>query len=44
MLKYESWTLRIYMRTIKHYTDIDPTVNNGPPANKFKMDHEISDK
>jgi hypothetical protein len=31
-------------QTIKHYTDIDPTVINGPPVNKFKMDHEISEK
>jgi hypothetical protein len=30
MLKYESSTLEIYIRTIKHYTYIEPTVNNGP--------------
>ena len=30
MLKYVSWTLRIQNVYINHYTDIDPTVNNGP--------------
>jgi hypothetical protein len=26
-LKFENWPLEIYIRIIKHYTDIDPTVN-----------------
>ena len=27
MIKYENSTLKIYIRNIKHYTDIDPTVD-----------------
>jgi hypothetical protein len=27
MIKYESSTLKIYIRNMKHYTDIDPTVD-----------------
>jgi hypothetical protein len=27
MLKYENSTLKICIRTVKHYTDIDPTVD-----------------
>jgi hypothetical protein len=27
MLQYENLTLNKYIRTIKHYTDIDPTVD-----------------
>lgn len=30
MLKYESSTLKIYIRTIKRYIYIESTVNNGP--------------
>jgi hypothetical protein len=37
MLKYENSTLKIYIRTIKHYTDIDPTVDFVFPVNK--IDH-----
>ena len=29
-LKFEIWTLKIYIRIIKNYTDIDPTVNTWP--------------
>ena len=29
-LKFENWPLKIYIRIIKHYTDIDPTVNTRP--------------
>ena len=35
MLKYENSTLKIYIRTIKHYTDIDPTVDFVFPVNKI---------
>ena len=43
MLKYENLTLKIkiYIRTIKHYTDIDPTVDFVFPVNK--IDRENSD-
>jgi len=30
MPKYENLTLKIHIRIIKHYTDIDPIVNNRP--------------
>jgi hypothetical protein len=26
-LEFENWPLKIYIRIIKHYTDIDPSVN-----------------
>ena len=42
MLKYENSTLKIYIRTIKQYTDIDPTVDFVFLVNK--IDHENSDK
>jgi len=29
-LKFENLTLKIYIRLIKHYTDIDPIVNTRP--------------
>jgi hypothetical protein len=35
MLKYENWTLKIYIRTVKHYTDIDPNVDFVFPVNKI---------
>ena len=35
MLKYENSTLKIYIRTIQHYTDIDPTVDFVFPVNKI---------
>jgi hypothetical protein len=35
ILKYENSTLKIYIRTIKHYTDIDPTVDFVFPVNKI---------
>ena len=42
MLKYENSTLKIYIRTIKHYTDIDPTFDFVFLVNK--IDRENSDK
>jgi hypothetical protein len=33
--KYENLTLKIYIRTVKHYTDIDPTVDFVFPVNKI---------
>ena len=42
MLKYESSTLKIYIRTIKHYTDIDSTVDFVFTVNK--TDRENSEK
>jgi hypothetical protein len=27
LLKFKNWPLKIYIRIIKRYTDIDPTVN-----------------
>jgi hypothetical protein len=33
--KYENSTLKIYIRTIKNYTDIDPTVDFVFPVNKI---------
>ena len=41
-IKYENSTLKIYIRNIKHYTDIDPTVDFVFPVNK--IDHENSEK
>ena len=35
MIKYENSTLKIYIRNIKHYTDIDPTVDFIFPVNKI---------
>ena len=35
MLKYENSTLKIYIRTVKHYTDIDPTVDFVFTGNKI---------
>ena len=29
-LKFENWPLKISIRIIKHYTDIDPSVNTRP--------------
>jgi hypothetical protein len=42
MIKYENSTLKIYIRNIKHYTDIDPTVDFVFPVNK--IDRENSEK
>ena len=42
MIKYESLTLKIYIRNMKHYTDIDPTVDYLFPVNK--IDHEKGEK
>ena len=42
MLKYENSTLKIYIRTIKNYTDIDPTVYFVFPFSK--IDRENSEK
>jgi len=42
MIKYENPTLIIYIRNIKHYTDIDPTVDFVFPVNK--IDREKGDK
>ena len=41
MLKYENSTLKIYIRTIKHYIDIDPTFDFVFLVNK--IDRENSD-
>ena len=30
MAKFENWPLKIYIRIIKHYTDIDPSGNTRP--------------
>ena len=35
MLKYENLTLKIYIGTVKHYTDIDPTIDFVFPVNKI---------
>jgi hypothetical protein len=29
-LEFEIWPLKIYIQIIKHYTDIDPSVNTRP--------------
>ena len=42
MLKYDNSALKIYKRTIKHYTDIDPTFDFVFLVNK--IDRENSDK
>ena len=42
MIKYGNSTLKIYIRNINLYTDIDPTVDFAFPANK--IDHENSEK
>ena len=42
MLKYENSTLKIYIRTIKHYTDIDPTFDFVFFV--YKIDRENSDQ
>ena len=42
MLKYENSPLKIYIRNIKHYTDIDPTVDFVFPVNK--IDREKGEK
>ena len=42
MIKYENSTLKIYIRNIKHYTDIDPTVDFVYPVNK--IDRENNEK
>jgi hypothetical protein len=41
MLKYESSTLKIYIRNIKHYTDIDPTADFVFPVNKIDRVHQL---
>ena len=35
MIKYENSILKIYIRNIKHYTDIDATVDFVFPVNKI---------
>jgi hypothetical protein len=42
MIKYENLTLKIYIRNIKHYTDIDPTIGFVFLVNK--IDREDSEK
>jgi hypothetical protein len=42
MIKYENSTLKIYIRNIKHYTDIDPTIDFAFPVNK--IDREKGEK
>jgi hypothetical protein len=43
MLKYENLTFKnIYFRTIKQYTEVDPTVDFVFPVNK--IDRENNDK
>ena len=42
MIKYENSTLKRYIRNIKHYTDIDPTVDFVFPVNK--IDREKGEK
>jgi hypothetical protein len=42
MIKYENATLKIYIRNIKHYTDIGPTVDFVFPVNK--IDREKGEK
>jgi hypothetical protein len=32
---YENLTLKIYIRTVKHYTDIDPAFDFVSPVNKI---------
>ena len=39
MLKYENSTLKICVRTIKHYTDINPTVDFVFPVNKIDREN-----
>ena len=38
-IKYENSTLKIYIRNIKHYTDIDPTVDFVFPVNKLDREN-----
>ena len=42
MIKYENSTLKIFIRSIKHYTDIDPTVDFVFSVNE--IDRENSEK
>ena len=42
MIKYGNSTLKIYIRNINLYTDIDPTVDFVFPVNK--IDRENSEK
>ena len=42
MIKYENSTLKIYIRNINLYTDIDPTVDFVFPVNK--IDRENGEK
>jgi hypothetical protein len=42
MIKYGNSTLKIYIRNINLYTDIDPTVDFVFPVNK--IDHENSEQ
>ena len=44
MLKYESWTLKIYIPTIKHYILIWNQLLITDLVFKFKIDREISEK
>ena len=42
MIKYENLSLKIYIRNIKYYTDIDPTIGFVFLVNK--IDREDSEK
>jgi hypothetical protein len=42
MIKYENSTLKLRIRNINHYTDIDPTVDFVFPVNK--IDRENSEQ
>ena len=41
MIKNENSTLKIYIRNIKHYTDIDPTVDFVFPVNKIDRKKKV---
>ena len=44
MIKYENSTLTIYIRNIKHYTDIDFTVNIIFPVNKIDRENRSCER
>ena len=44
MLKYENSPLKIYIRNIKHYNDIDPTVDFVFPVNKIHRENSFLNK
>jgi hypothetical protein len=43
-LNFENWSLKIYIRIIKHYTDIDPSVNTHLVFPVYKIDRKQSEK